>query len=114
MRVRRATRWPEYAELAALFFIHGAALGTWFVPLSTVLDAHGLHTIKPYAFATSALAAFVSPLIFGAMADRHASPVKVLRGLAVATAAAIALAATAIKLTWNPLLVLAWIHVHAV
>ena len=85
----------------------------WFVPLSAVLDAHGLHTIKPYAFATSALAAFVSPLIFGAMADRHASPVKVLRGLAVATAAAMALAATGIKLGWNRWLLLALIQLHA-
>jgi len=36
----------------------------------TVLDAHGLQSIKPLAFATSATAALVSPLIFGAMADR--------------------------------------------
>lgn len=85
----------------------------WFVPLSTVLDAHGLSRIKPFAFATSALAAFVSPLIFGAVADRHASPVRVLRGLAVATAVAMAVAATAIKLRWNPWLVLALIQVHA-
>src|SRR2546428_13958616 len=100
VRVQRTTRRAEYLELTTLFFIHGAALGMWFVPLSTVLDAHGLRAIKPYAFATSALAAFVSPLIFGAMADRHASPVKVLRGLAAATAAAMALAASAIKLSW--------------
>ncbi len=85
----------------------------WFVPLSTVLDAHGLHAIKPFAFAASALAAFVSPLIFGAMADRHASPVKVLRGLALATAVAMTLASTAIKLGWNPWLVLAIIQLHA-
>lgn len=85
----------------------------WFVPLSTVLDAHGLHGIKPYAFATSALAAFVSPLIFGAMADRHASPVRVLRGLSIATAAAMALASTAIHLRWNAWLVLALIQLHA-
>jgi MFS family permease len=111
--VLRTIRRAEYAELVALFFIQGAALGMWFVPLSTVLDAHGLHAIKPFAFATSALAAFVSPLIFGAMADRHASPVKVLRGLALATAAAMALASTAIKLSWNPWLVLALIQLHA-
>ncbi|MBI3850136.1 MAG: MFS transporter [Verrucomicrobia bacterium] len=106
-------RKAEYAELTALFFIQGAALGIWFVPLSTVLDAYGLHAIKPFAFATSALAAFVSPLIFGAMADRHTSPVKVLRGLSLATAAAMALAATAMKLRWNPWLVLAVIQLHA-
>ena len=67
-----------------MFFILGAALGMWLVPLSTVLDAHGLHAIKPFAFAANGLSAFVSPLIFGALADRHASPVKVLRGLSVA------------------------------
>ena len=92
----------EYMELVTLFFLQGAALGMWFVPLSTVLDAHGLHHIRPYAFAASALAAFISPLIFGAMADRHASPVKVLRGLALATAVAMALASTAIKFHAGP------------
>jgi MFS family permease len=99
--------------LIGLLFIQGAALGMWFVPLSTVLDANGLDQIKPFAFATSALAAFVSPLIFGAMADRHASPVIVLRGLALATAATLTLASTAIKLHWNPWLVLVLIQVHA-
>jgi len=96
-----------------LFFLQGAALGMWFVPLSTVLDAHGLNAIKPFAFATTAMAAFISPLIFGAMADRHASPVAVLRGLSLATAAAMVLASTAIKLGWNPWLVLALIQLHA-
>ena len=126
MRVRRAffyseisinmlqtIRKAEYLELIALFFIQGAALGMWFVPLSNVLDAHGLNHIKPYAFACSALAAFVSPLMFGAMADRSASPVKVLRGLGLATAAAMALATSAIKLGWNPWVVLALIQLHA-
>jgi nucleoside transporter len=113
LRVLRTIRKAEYAELIALFFLQGAALGMWFVPLSTVLDAHGLRAIKPFAFAATALAAFVSPLIFGAMADRHASPVKVLRGLSLATAAAMALASTSIKLGWNPWLVLGLIQLHA-
>lgn len=109
----RTLRKAEYLELITLFFLQGAALGIWFVPLSNVLDAHGLQAIKPYAFACSALAAFISPLIFGAMADRHASPVKVLRGLSLATAAAMALASTAFKLHWNPWVVLALIQLHA-
>lgn len=113
LRVLTTIRRAEYAELVTLFFIQGAALGMWFVPLSTVLDAHGFHAIKPYAFATSAVAAFISPLIFGAMADRHASPVKVLRGLSLATAAAMAIASTAIKLHLNAWLVLALIQLHA-
>lgn len=103
----------EYVELVALFFVQGAALGMWFVPLSAVLDAHQLGAIRPFAFAASALAAFVSPLVFGAMADRHASPVIVLRGLSLATAAAMTLASTAIHLGWNPWLVLGLIQVHA-
>ena len=113
IRVLRTIRKAEYAELMALFFIQGAALGTWFVPLSRVLDAHGLGHIRPYAFAASAVAAFVSPLIFGAMADRHASPVKVLRGLSLATAGAMALASTAIHFNWGPWVVLALIQLHA-
>jgi hypothetical protein len=64
----------------------------WFVPLTNVLDAHGLQAIKPFAFASSAVAAFISPLFFGAMADRHASPVAVMRWLAVGTSAAMTLA----------------------
>jgi MFS family permease len=111
--VLRTLRRAEYAELITLFFIQGAALGMWFVPLSAVLESHGLKAIRPFAFATSAIAAFISPLIFAAMADRHASPVKVLRGLSVATAAAMALAGTAIKLGWNQWLVLALIQLHA-
>src|SRR5437773_10945349 len=102
VRVLRTIRKAEYAELMALYFIQGAALGMWIVPLSRVLDAHGLQEIKPYAFASSALAAFVSPVIFGAMADRHVSPVKVLRCVMVAIAAAMALASTATRLRWHP------------
>ena len=88
-------------------------MGMWFVPLSPVLDAHGLQALKPFAFASNALAAFVSPLLFGAMSDRHASPVRVLRGLALATAVAMTLASSAIQLGWPPWVVLALIQLHA-
>ena len=81
----RTLRKAEYAELMILFFIQAAAMGIWFVPLGTIIDAQGLHEIKPFAFAASAVAAFISPLMFGAMADRHVPPAKVLRGLATAT-----------------------------
>ena len=89
------------------------AMGAWFVPLGPVLDAHGLQSIKPLAFATSAVAAFVSPLLFAAMADRHVAPVRVLRWLALATAAAMTLAASAIQFGANRWLVLACIQLHA-
>src|SRR5258708_15010829 len=104
---------PEDAEWIAFFFIQGAPLGFGLFPLSIVLDAHGLHAIGPFAFAASAIAAFVSPLIFGAMADRHASPVKVLRVLALATAIAMALVSTAIRSHASAGLVLCLIQLHA-
>ena len=106
-------RRTEYAELIGLFFLIGAALGMWFVPLSTVLERHGFAHIRPYAFAVSGVAAFVSPLLFGAVADRHASPVKVLRWLALATAGSMALASAAIQNELSSWAVLALIQLHA-
>jgi len=109
----RTLRKAEYAELSILFFVLAAAMGIWLVSLGTVLDAHGLHQIKAFAFAASALAAFVSPLIFGAMADRQVSPVTVLRGLALASAATMALVGAAIHSKLNPWLVLALIQLYS-
>jgi MFS family permease len=109
----RTIRWAEYSELTALFFIQSMAVAVWMVPLSMVFAAHGLRGIAPYAFAAAALATFVSPLIFGAMADRHASPVKVLRGLAVASAAAMTLFAWSVKQGWPTGLVLALVQIYA-
>lgn len=106
-------RKAEYAELMVLFFIQAAAMAIWFVPLGPILDAHGMSAIKPFAFAANALAAFISPLMFGAMADRRVPPTKVLRWLAFATAISMTVIATAIKNTWNPWLVLAIIQVFS-
>jgi len=109
----RTLRKAEYAELMILFFIQAAAMAIWLVPLGTILDAHGMNSIKPYAFAANALAAFVSPLMFGAMADRHVAPARVLRWLASATGVTMGVIATAIRLGWNPWLVLALILVFS-
>ncbi len=103
----------EFYELSLLFFMQWMASAAWFVPLALVLKSHGYGVIQPYAFATTAIAAFISPLFFGAMADRHVAPARVLRWLALATAAAMALASTAIQCHWNPWLVLACIQLHA-
>jgi MFS family permease len=111
--VLQTLRRAEYFELAVMFFLHGAAMGMWFAPLSTVLGAYGLDGIRSYAFATTALAAFVSPLLFGAIADRHMSPVKVLRGLAFVSAATLALVGFAIQQAWNPWLVLGLIQLFS-
>jgi nucleoside transporter len=104
--VLRTLRKAEYAELMILFFIQAAGMAIWFVPLGPILDAHGLQAIKPFAFATNAIASFVSPLMFGAMADRHVPPARVLRWLATTTAITLAVIGTAINHAWNPWLIL--------
>src|SRR5256884_5032923 len=104
----------EYAELSALFFFQMMAMGMWLVPLSRVLDAHGYAALAPYAYATSGTAAFVSPLVFGAMADRHFSPVTVLRWIALGSAFGVALASYAIARGWAPVVVLALIQFYSV
>jgi nucleoside transporter len=110
----RTTRLAEYGELAALFFLQAMALGMWMVPLSRVLAAHGLPQLRAYAFATSAVAAFISPLLFGAMADRHVSPVQVLRWLAVASGAGMAVVSWSIGHGWPAGVVLGLIQVFSI
>jgi nucleoside transporter len=113
LRVQRSTRRFEFFEIAALFFLQWMAFAAWMLPLTLVLKTHGLEKIQPFAFATSATAAFVTPLFFGAVADRHAGPTRVLRWLALATAAAMSLTCVAIQSGWNAWLVLALIQLHA-
>ena len=113
LRVLTTIRKAEYAELVTLFFIQGAAAAMWLVPLTSVLGAHGLTVILPYAYAATGLAAFVSPLIFGAMADRHVSPIKVLRGLATASGAMMAVVSAAIHAQWNPWMILGLIQIYS-
>jgi len=105
-------RKAEYAELVTLFLIQGAAAAMWLVPLTTVLEAHGLAGIRAYAYAAMGLAAFVSPLIFGAMADHEMSPIKILRGLTTGTAIAIAVVSGAIQLGCNKWLVLGLVQIY--
>jgi nucleoside transporter len=103
----------QSVELSAMCFLQWMALSSWMVPLTLVLNAHGYQSIQPFAFATSAVGSIFSPLFFGAVADRHYAPTRVLRLLAVATGLALALASTAIQLGWNRWIVLALIQVHA-
>ena len=85
----------------------------WLVPLGQILAVGGLSRLTPYAYASTAIAAFISPLIFGSMADRHASPVKVLRGLSLASAASLALASWCIANHGSAGIVLSFIQLYA-
>src|SRR5262245_26940423 len=103
----------EYSELAVLLFLQMMASGIWFVPLSRLLSTHGLTALIPYGYASSAVAAFVSPLIFGAMADRHVAPARVLRWLAISSAGAVCAASWSIGNHLSAGAVLAFILFYA-
>ncbi|MFM2012174.1 MAG: hypothetical protein RLZZ396_958 [Planctomycetota bacterium] len=75
--------WIQRFELMAMLFLHGMALAAWFVPMGTVLQACGLGAWTPFAFGASAVAALLSPLFFGAMADRSVPPIQVLRWVSI-------------------------------
>lgn len=87
-------------------------LAVWVVPLTLVLNAHGYAVIQPFAFAAGAVAAFVSPLFFGAMADRHIAPTRVLCWLSVGAAASLGIASFAIYSGWNAWAVLGLIQLY--
>jgi MFS family permease len=91
----------ERCELMALLFLHGMALAAWFVPMGSVLEGAGLRSLTPFAFAASAIAALMSPLFFGAMADRSVPPLRVLRWISFGTAILASIVALAIATGWN-------------
>lgn len=101
-------------ELMGLLFLHGMALGAWFVPLSGILDQSWLSSIKPWAFAASAVAAMLAPLFFGALADRSVPPLRVLRWTSLATSGCVALTAWNIQAESPLWLILAVIQLQSI
>jgi hypothetical protein len=91
-----APRW----KLATLFFLSGGALGMWTVCFGNVLRTHGLEHIIGYAYACSGVAAFISPLAVGALADQSVPPMRLVRWLSLLTAGALTLLFTAIGQGW--------------
>ena len=103
----------ERVRLAALFFLHAQAAGIWGLAMSNVLRTHGLEIIVPYTFACSALAAMISPLILGSLADQHIPANRLLRWLATGTALFLALTSLAIERGWGAANVLALLQMQS-
>lgn len=87
----------ERLRLATLFFLHAQAAGMWGLAMSNVLRTHGLERIVPYTFACAAVAAMISPLILGSLADQHIPANRLLRWLAVGTSLFLGLTSLAIE-----------------
>ena len=100
-------------RLCVLYALHACALGLWGVNFSNVLKAHGLEDIVPYAFACNSIAALLSPLAVGALADRRMAPEKVLRLLGVGCIVFIVLLFRAIEQGWGAGWVLLLAQLHA-
>lgn len=104
----------ERAELATLFFINAGAMGMWLVPFGNVLATHGYSRIIPYGYACSGVAAFISPMIFGALADQRIPPARLLRWLSIGCAAFLALTFFAIEKGWRSETVLGALQCYAI
>lgn len=74
-------------------------MGMWSVPLANIFAAHGRAHLVPWVLATSAIAAFISPLFVGALADQKVSPTRLMRWLALSTG--MALTMTCLALHWK-------------
>ena len=102
-----------HADLMLLFFFQAMAGAIWVVPLGAVLKAHGYPEVWPYAFGCTALAAILSPLIFGALADRHIAPAVVLRWLAAVSGVLVVCSWIGIRAHCSALLLIALMLVLA-
>lgn len=72
-------------------------MGIWSVPLSTVFKAHGREHLVPWVLAATSVAAFISPLFVGALADQKMAPARLMRWLACLTSITLALTCTALQ-----------------
>ncbi len=93
-------------KLATMFFCTAMPMGMWSVPLANVFNAYGRGHLVPLVFSTTAIAAFISPLFVGAMADQKHSPVLLLRWLTAATSASLLLTCGSLAWGWNDTAVL--------
>ena len=101
------------ADLMLLFFFQAMAGAIWIVPLGAVLKAHGYPEVWPYAFGCTAFAAVLSPLIFGALADRHVAPAVVLRWLSAVSGVLVVCSWMAIRVHCSALLLIALMQLLA-
>ena len=100
-------------SLATLFFCTAMPMGMWGVLLANVFTAHGRGHLVPWVFATTSLAAFISPLFVGALADQKHSPVLLLRWLTALTSVALLITCSSLAWGWSDAAVLTCAQVQA-
>jgi MFS family permease len=101
-------------SLCVLFFLHAAAMAAYLVPFPNVLKAHGLGDIVAYAVGTGSVAAFISPMIAGALADRSVAPERLLAGLTFCSGLLLILVHYSIQESWGPRVFLGLMLAYAI
>ncbi|MES2468522.1 MAG: MFS transporter [Verrucomicrobiota bacterium] len=100
--------------LAVLFFLHAAAMAAYTVPLANVLKAYGISDAAiTLAFCTGGVAAFISPMMAGSLADRRVPPERLLAALCAASACFLFLTFHAIEQRWGTSWVLGCMMAYA-
>ena len=89
-------------SLCVLFFLHAAAMAAYAVPFPTVLKAYGLGDYVAIAVGTGCIAAFISPMVAGSLADRRVPPERLLAVLCLFSAVLLTLTHVAVERHWGP------------
>lgn len=79
-------------RLSIMMFLQFFVWGAWYVTTGPFMDAHGMAPVIKWAYTVGPLAAIVSPLFLGGIADRFFASERVLGSLHLLGAALIAIA----------------------
>ncbi len=100
-------------SLCVLFFLHAAAMAAYAVPFPNVLKAYGLKDFAAYAVLTGSIAAFISPMIAGSLADRRVPPERLLAVLCTMSGILLILVHFAVQHHWSPQVFLSLMMAYA-
>ncbi len=92
---------PTKLQICVLMFLHAFALGAYVVPLPMVLKAYGLEDWMSFPYLISAVAAFITPLIIGSLADRKYAPERLLGVVALGSAVLLAVVGATLHCHWG-------------
>ena len=100
-------------RLGALYFSHAFVSGMLMPPLGRILETYGYGNALPWLFATFSIAAMISPVFVGVLADRGLSANWLLAGLAAVYGLMLQVIAFAVQSHWPPLVLVGIFMVQA-
>lgn len=98
----RSSRIPLFSGLWVVFFLMGMSPGFYASALTNILTAKGLEEWVTLAFLVGPVAAIISPLIIGAVADQRMRAERLLGWIAIVGSALLYGAFWMLEHDWNP------------